>query len=77
MPRYRLKMDDDPNFGSPLQVDTASRLVHAGLAPTVRDGTWYWKVAFLDASNRESPYSPHESFYKGSGGAAAVTAARR
>lgn len=64
-PRYRLVIDDDPNFSSPLPtVDTDATSYTPRKGEKYKDGTWYWKVAMLDASNRPGPFSLPQSFYK-------------
>lgn len=68
-PRYRLQIDDDPNFGSSDYIDTESTSFTVSVENRLRqnklmDGAWYWRVAVLDADNNVGAYSPTQNFYK-------------
>ncbi len=66
-PRYRLLLDNDPNFSSPIwgQSDTLDTISvtpwrdSLGLA----DGTYYWKVAMIDAGGNYGPYQEVGGFF--------------
>jgi len=57
-------IDDDPNFSSPSTYDTDATSYTPRKNERYKDGTWYWKVAVLDAANHVGPYSPPQRFYK-------------
>ena len=68
-PRYRLQIDDDSNFGRPdtfitqatsFSLSKKKRLLYNKL----EDGTWYWRVAVLDADGNVGAYSPVQQFTK-------------
>ena len=63
-PRYRLQLSVDPNFSSPRTYDTDSTSYTLAQGESLADGTWYWRVAVLDAYNRTGTYSPVQRFYK-------------
>lgn len=63
-PKYRLQWDDDPNFGSPVTVDTESTAYGLVENQSLTDGTWYWRVAVIDADNRVGAYTAPAAFYK-------------
>ena len=67
-PLYKVLVDDDPNFGSPLSLVTDATTytpIYRQLSPQkFPDGTWYWKVAILDTTNNTGPFSPTQRFYK-------------
>jgi hypothetical protein len=63
-PRYRLMVDDDPNFSTPSTYDTDATGYTPRKGEKYKDGTWYWKVAMLDSANHLGPYSPPQRFYK-------------
>ncbi|MBN1484238.1 MAG: hypothetical protein JXA37_05905 [Chloroflexia bacterium] len=65
--RYRLWVDDDPNFTSPLIKKDGLYINSFSLDLTVNkmeDGTYYWKVAIIDSGGNQGPYSEVASFYK-------------
>jgi len=61
---YRLQVDDDPNFGSPMIFTTQSTAFTLPDSKSVGDGTWYWRVAVIDANSNIGSYSPTQQFYK-------------
>jgi len=68
-PRYRLQVDNDPNFSSPDSFDTESSSFTPSKEYSPRlnklaDGNWYWRVAVIDAENHVGAYSTTQSFYK-------------
>jgi hypothetical protein len=63
-PKYRVQWDDDPNFGSPVTVDTESTAYGLIEGQSLLDGTWHWRVAVIDADNRIGAYSEAAAFYK-------------
>ena len=63
-PRYRLQVDDDPNFGSPKTYTTDATSFTLLKGDSLADGTWYWRVAVYDANSKTGPYSAGQSFYK-------------
>ena len=63
-PRYRLQYDDDPNFGSPTTITTDGTTHTPPRSQSLADGTWYWRVAMIDANNIVGPYSTIQRFYK-------------
>ncbi|HIQ04152.1 MAG TPA: hypothetical protein EYH31_00480 [Anaerolineae bacterium] len=63
-PRYQLLIDDDPNFGTPIQVRTEATSFTPAKNLRFPDGTWYWKVAMLNPHGQPGPYSPVQRFYK-------------
>ncbi len=64
-PKYKVMVDDDPNFSSPLPVFVTDGVI---LTPDkgkkFLDGTWYWKVAMVGANGTDGPYGPVQRFYK-------------
>jgi hypothetical protein len=63
-PRYQIQWDDDPNFGSPTTVSTESASYTLPKGKSLADGTYYWRVAVIDADNHAGAYSPAQQFYK-------------
>ena len=67
-PRYRLQVDDDPNFGTPkinIVLDATSytpRLITASGEDTLGDGSWHWRVAIVDGNGNTGPYGPVQTF---------------
>lgn len=62
--KYHLQVASNPNgFGSPVEnvtVDTTTWTPQTAY----KDGTYYWRVAVQDGSNKDGPYSPIRSFTK-------------
>lgn len=63
-PLYQLQVDDDPNFGSPatFRTDTTTFTLPPGKG--VDHGTFYWRVAVVDANNNLGAYSVKQQFRK-------------
>lgn len=62
--RYRLQLDDDPNFSTPTSFDTDNTSFTLPKGRSISDGAWYWRVAVLYDFNKTGPYSPVQRFYK-------------
>ena len=64
-PRYRVQIDDDPNFGLP---DINEIVEATAYTPpkgeSLADGNWHWRVALYDAANNTGPYSQPQTFAK-------------
>ena len=54
-PRYRLQIASDPNFSSPQTYDTTATSYTPLKGQSLADGTWYWRVAILDANGSPGP----------------------
>ncbi|MCC9078013.1 fibronectin type III domain-containing protein [Litorilinea aerophila] len=63
-PRYRLQISGDPNFSNPATYTTESTTYTPAKRQTLPDGTYYWRVAVIDADNNLGAYSEPQSFYK-------------
>lgn len=63
-PLYRLQVDRDPNFGKPANFTTAATALTLPDTVSLTDGTWYWRVAAIDADGNIGAYSPAQQFYK-------------
>lgn len=63
-PRYRLQWDTNPSFTRPTSVETAATSYTPLKGQSLADGTWYWRVTVIDASNRLGANSQSSSFYK-------------
>lgn len=63
-PRYRLQVDDDPNFSTPINFTTSATSYTLVKRESLADGAWYWRVAILDANNKVRTFSPVQQFYK-------------
>jgi hypothetical protein len=63
-PRYRLQVASDPNFSSPRLYDTTATSYTPLKGQSLADGTWYWRVAILDASSHLGTFGPTQRFYK-------------
>lgn len=63
-PRYRLQLDKDPNFSKPTEFNTSSTSYSLVYRQSLADGTWYWRVAVIDANKQVWTYSPVQQFYK-------------
>lgn len=61
--RYRIEVDDDPDFGSVNLPRETQNPSYTQLG-TLADGTWYWRVRVRDGSERDSDYSATGSFVK-------------
>jgi hypothetical protein len=63
-PRYRLQWDDNPQFNSPVSVETEATSYTPIKGQSLNDGTWFWRVAVIDGNGRRGPDSAVASFYK-------------
>ncbi len=63
-PRYRVELDTNPNFSSPLWFITEATSLTLPKGKAMEDGTWYWRVALVRAGSLLGPYSPPARFYK-------------
>jgi hypothetical protein len=63
-PIYRLQVDDDPNFGSPASYTTQATAYTIPGNKVLYDGTFYWRVAIIDASGNVGTFSAPQQFYK-------------
>ncbi len=63
-PLYQFQLDEDANFGSPATYKTQSTSFTIPGHKSLYDGTFYWRVAVVDASNNVGPYSEPQEFYK-------------
>lgn len=63
-PRYRIEMDEDANFGSPAGFTTQSTSFTVPGNKSFFDGTFYWRVAIIDAEGKIGTFSPAQTFYK-------------
>ncbi len=63
-PRYQFQLDDDPNFSSPSTYQTEATSYTPVTGQSLTDGTWYWRVAMIDANNHLGAYGPRQQFYK-------------
>lgn len=63
-PQYQIQIDDDPNFGSPMTYKTAFDTYTLSKSQSLADGTWYWRVATIDAKTNIGTYSAIQRFYK-------------
>jgi hypothetical protein len=63
-PRYRLQFAADPNFTVPKTTDTDSTSYSPVKGQALDDGTWYVRVAVIDAWNRAGSYGAARRFYK-------------
>jgi len=63
-PKYQLQVDDDQNFGSPLKYTTQSTSFTIPANRSLPDGTFYWRVAMIDASNNVGTFSESQQFRK-------------
>lgn len=61
---YRLQIDDDPNFGSATVFATSATAFTLPDGKSLADGTWYWRVAVIDANDKVGAYSATQKFYK-------------
>ncbi len=59
---YRLQIDDDANFSSPLAV-TLSGTSYTPIDP-LKDGTYYWRVAIMRSEDVVGRWTPTMSFVK-------------
>ncbi len=61
--RYRLQVDNDNNFGSPWINETLQATMYTPpLGKNLDDGTWFWRVALVDAAGNTGPYSQPRQF---------------
>jgi hypothetical protein len=64
-PRYRLQVDDELSFQSPaLNELTEATAYTPPKGKALADGTWYWRVALVDANGNPGPYSPVQRIFK-------------
>ncbi|HRW04772.1 MAG TPA: SdrD B-like domain-containing protein [Caldilineaceae bacterium] len=63
-PNYQIQFDDDPNFGTPLKYTTQSTSFTIPSERSLPDGTFYWRVAMIDASGNVGTFSKPQQFYK-------------
>jgi hypothetical protein len=63
-PRYRLQLGSDPNFSSPRTFTTDATSYTVAKGESLTDGTWYWRVAIIDAKGNVGAYSEPQQFYK-------------
>ena len=63
-PRYRLQLASDPNFSSPRAYNTTATSYTPAKSQSLADGTWYWRLAVLDANGSPGTFGPTQRFYK-------------
>jgi hypothetical protein len=64
-PHYRIQVDSDPSFSQPvINQSTQATSFTPAKGQSLKDGTWYWRVALVDANGRIGPYSPTRRFVK-------------
>jgi hypothetical protein len=59
-----VQLDSDPNFSSPRSFTTDANTYTVVKGESIADGTWYWRVAIIDANDKSGTYSPVQQFYK-------------
>jgi hypothetical protein len=59
-----LELDEDANFGSPAKFTTQSTSFTIPGSNSLVDGTFYWRVAVIDASGNFGTFSEPQQFYK-------------
>lgn len=62
--RYQLQLDNDPNFSNPKSFQTDATSLTLSPQESLLDGSWYWRVAVVDAAGNIGAYSLAERFYK-------------
>ena len=78
-PRYQLQVSNSADFSgtgfnAPKALKTDSTSYTLSERDSLADGTWYWRVAALDAKGQVGAYSPTESLIKQYPGPLLVTA---
>ena len=63
-PRYRVQLDRDPNFSKLRSFTTETNAYTVVKGESIADGTWYWRVAIIDADGKIGTFSPVQQFYK-------------
>lgn len=61
---YRVEVDDDPNFQSPLDAATVDQMTYTAYAGTYPEGPLYWRVQAVDGSNNALTWSDPIAFEK-------------
>jgi hypothetical protein len=61
--RYRLQIDNTPSFDSPNLIDYTTQSSYEYTYAIPFDGIWYWRVATIDWTDVQGPFSPYRSFY--------------
>ena len=64
VPLYQLQIDNDPNFSSPTSFRTDATTFTLIQTKGIGAGTFYWRVAVVDANNNVGAYSPAQQFRK-------------
>jgi hypothetical protein len=62
--RYRLQWADNPQFNKPATIETEATAFTPAKGQSLSDGTWFWRVAIIDANGKAGPYSDAATFYK-------------
>lgn len=62
--QYRIQIDDDPNFGSPLETATVDQSTYTSPSKLYPDGKLYWRVQAIDVDNNDLAWSQTRSFTK-------------
>jgi large repetitive protein len=62
--QYRLQVDDEPNFQSPLETVIVDQTTYTSYNNTYPEGPLYWRVQAIDGSNNSLPWSDTVSFRK-------------
>ncbi len=55
--RYRVQVDDDPNFQSPLDTAVVDQTTYTALSKTYPEGPLYWRVQAIDGSGNNLAWS--------------------
>jgi large repetitive protein len=64
--QYRLQVDDEPNFQSPLETVIVDQTTYTSYANTYPEGPLYWRVQAIDGSSNSLTWSDPVSFTKAS-----------
>jgi large repetitive protein len=62
--RYRIQIDDQPSFGSPLETAIVDQSSYTSKTLLYPEGTLHWRVQAIDGDNNDLTWSPGRSFTK-------------
>jgi hypothetical protein len=73
--QYRIQVDDDPGFGTPLDSVLVDQPTYTAFAKAYPDGELYWRVQAVDAEGNDLTWSPTRELTKKSPAPALLTPA--
>lgn len=64
--QYRIQVDDDPSFGSPIDTRVVDQPTHTAPTTLYPEGTYFWRVQAVDSASNGLAWSEVKTFTKAS-----------